>query len=102
MTVGVARAANNGQALGALGDEVSVSLAIVAKWCGAHPADSAGGFLAAAQRQQAVNLAVVRRLVAFDIDSKLAACFVVAIWGGEQRDLNFNDFAHFLEFLKVP
>ena len=102
MAIGVARTANNSKTLGALEDEVSVSLAIVAEGCGTHPADSARGLLAAAQRQQAIDLAVIRGLVTFDINSKLAASFIIAIGSWEQGDLNFDDFAHFLGVLEIP
>lgn len=56
----------------------------------------------AAQGQQAVNLAGFRSLVAFDIHSELAAGFIIAVGGGEQWDLDFDDFAHFLGVLKIP
>jgi hypothetical protein len=49
-----------------------------------------------------VNLAVLRSLVAFDVSSKLVASFMVIFKSGEQRNLDFNDFAHFHGLLKVP
>ena len=54
MSVGVAGTADDSEASGTLGDEVVISLAVVAEGGSAHPVDPAGRLLAVAQGQFAV------------------------------------------------